>query len=668
MALWINRSLVQAPRNGTTSHTISFTAATAGNLLVLVMEGAVTHTVPTGWTRQAQALNNTELSVYTKTATAGESSFSTTHNGSDYPVGAVVYEFAAGSTWSGAVSNINGALGGVNPTLSGLTGTNLVFGAVAVTVADTFLPSTVWSGVTGLVEDSDVSVAHTTTDGYGLSLAYVEDYTGTSFAPTGTVTKGGVATTKEMLTFAVKVATTAPPATTATPTSIASGTVAAAPTITATATVTPDPVLSGVAVGDPSLGSPSSATGTAAFIDGAQAANTGATSFAVPVPSSGGPLQAGDLIIADWSWDVTSATPVGRTLPSGWTSLTGVITTTTTFVQGEAAYHIVTAGEAGTTPSWVVQNGAAYDGNVAVSRFRGVDPVTPFAVASPFYAITVQNTGTTTKVAPAVVTTAANALRVTGMGIRNGSGSITVPSGYSMGGNAFLGTGRTTALAHSTQATAGSSGTATWTHATSSVGYAWMTALNPAVAAPAVTVSPGSVASAGSLGAPALTPGPVSVSPSGVASAVALGPPQLSGSGLPLLTVVTPNAIGSGGSAGSPGISTAVTVSPGSVPYYVAPGTPTVRTRIKRLRFTPPTVVRTVPIAGGLRAQLLYGVTLYRLNGQWVEDQAPLPEDLIGADLIYWGGCVYNLDDAAVAALTAAGYGDRIETIFEEIL
>lgn len=210
MAKWINRTLVQAPRNGTTSHTITFTAATAGSLLVLVMEGAVTHTVPTGWTRRAQALNNTELSVYTKTATAGESSFSTTHNGSNYPIVAVVYEFAAGSTWVNAVSATGLPPGAANPTLSGLTGTNLLVGAKAAGLSGSLTyTGTAWSGLAGIVEDVDAVEPAGATDGYGFSVAYVEDSAATSFTPTGTTTTTAVSL--EALTFAVK---TVAPATT----------------------------------------------------------------------------------------------------------------------------------------------------------------------------------------------------------------------------------------------------------------------------------------------------------------------------------------------------------------------------------------------------------------------------------------------------------------------
>ena len=94
MVQWVNRSLTQAPRNGTTSHTVSFTPATAGNLLVCVVEGAVTSTTPTGWTLPTggSAINNTGLYVWYKTATAAEASLTTTHNGSNYPAGFVIYD------------------------------------------------------------------------------------------------------------------------------------------------------------------------------------------------------------------------------------------------------------------------------------------------------------------------------------------------------------------------------------------------------------------------------------------------------------------------------------------------------------------------------------------------------------------------------------------------
>lgn len=208
MVQWVNRSLIQAPRNGTTSHTVSFTPATSGNLLVCVAEGAVTSTTPTGWTLPANgsAVNNTGLYVWYKTATASESSFSTTHNGSNYPAAFVVYEFLAGSAFVKSATANNLATGAANPALTGLTGTNLTFGAIGVddTASNAYV-STAWSGTGSPVEDVDLAVADSGTDGYGLSVAYVESNTATSFQPTGAATQTGTAVTKEALTFAVNV-------------------------------------------------------------------------------------------------------------------------------------------------------------------------------------------------------------------------------------------------------------------------------------------------------------------------------------------------------------------------------------------------------------------------------------------------------------------------------
>src|SRR6478735_9379450 len=109
MAKWINHVAINTPRNATTTHTVdpsTGTAAngtlftpTAGNLLVCLVEGAVTSTTPTGWTLPTggSAVNNTGHYVWYRTAAGGDT-FTTTHNGSNYPVLFDFYEFASGST------------------------------------------------------------------------------------------------------------------------------------------------------------------------------------------------------------------------------------------------------------------------------------------------------------------------------------------------------------------------------------------------------------------------------------------------------------------------------------------------------------------------------------------------------------------------------------------
>lgn len=202
--VWMNRTLVQAPRNGTTSHTVTFTPAAAGNLLVAVVDGSVTSTTPTGWTLPSggSAVEYTGLYVWWKIATAGESQFATTHNGGDYAVVFAVYEFPAGSAFVKSASGTGVGMSAANPALSGLTGTNMVMAVKAGTVAQTYTyTGTTW---TGMVEDFDVTAPFSVTDGYRASLAYLDGFTGTSSQPTGVAS--GTTVISEALTFAVNVA------------------------------------------------------------------------------------------------------------------------------------------------------------------------------------------------------------------------------------------------------------------------------------------------------------------------------------------------------------------------------------------------------------------------------------------------------------------------------
>lgn len=120
---WIAKTTGSAGRNGTNSHTITFSPASSGSLLVAVLGGPVTHTMVTsGWTKQLSALMDTEIAVFTKTASSGESSLEVTHNGSNYPIEYAIYEFAVGSTYHSGVYKVYDGNPSF-PTLSGLPGT-----------------------------------------------------------------------------------------------------------------------------------------------------------------------------------------------------------------------------------------------------------------------------------------------------------------------------------------------------------------------------------------------------------------------------------------------------------------------------------------------------------------------------------------------------------------
>lgn len=199
--------------NGTATHTVSPSSGTvgtgtlftptAGNLLVCLAEGSVTSTTPSGWTLPSggSAINNTGLYVWYRTAAGGDS-FTTTHNGSDYPVVFDFYEFPSGSTFGASTSAIAVVAqpGGAGPTLSGLTGTNLLCAAAGQGTTGNSGTFTWSSGV----EATDFGVNVGTTEGYNYSLAYLEDSVLTSWSSAATSNNSGI--TLERLVFSVVVA------------------------------------------------------------------------------------------------------------------------------------------------------------------------------------------------------------------------------------------------------------------------------------------------------------------------------------------------------------------------------------------------------------------------------------------------------------------------------
>lgn len=216
MAKWLNHVAIAAPRNGTNTHTVDPSSGTiaagahftptAGRLLVVLVTGAVTSTTPTGWTLPAggSAINNVGLYLWHRVAAGGDA-LTTAHNGSNYPVIFDFYEFPSDTTFIGAAGAGNvSAAGGAGPSLSGLTASaNLRAAVLGQAVFGATPNSYTWSGGTEAV-DSSIPLAGT--DGYGYSLAYVEDDTSSTFSLAATA----VATTPtvERLVFALGVPAT----------------------------------------------------------------------------------------------------------------------------------------------------------------------------------------------------------------------------------------------------------------------------------------------------------------------------------------------------------------------------------------------------------------------------------------------------------------------------
>jgi hypothetical protein len=177
---WTNKAAGTASKNGTTSHAINFGFTSAsGSLLVAIVHGAVTNTA-SGWTKQAGPVATGECTLFTKTS-AGDTSITVTHNGSDYAVNYVIYEFPAGSSVTGVDSTT-----GSNDTLVGLTGLpgteQVIIGAlgrvaIGSETGASISPSAPW------VEDGDLFTAASGTDGSYLAVVHQINYTGTSITP-----------------------------------------------------------------------------------------------------------------------------------------------------------------------------------------------------------------------------------------------------------------------------------------------------------------------------------------------------------------------------------------------------------------------------------------------------------------------------------------------------
>jgi hypothetical protein len=66
---------------------------------------------------------------------------------------------------------------------------------------------------------------------------------------------------------------------------------------------------------------------------------------------------------------------------------------------------------------------------------------------------------------------------------------------------------------------------------------------------------------------------------------------------------------------------------------------------------------------GALLAALRYGVTVMRIDGEYVESEWPSNEQLAAATEVYWGGTVCDVTDQQATDLIAAGY--TVEAVYE---
>lgn len=219
---WLNKSVGIAARNGTNSHTITFSTfgdapftPTTGSLLTVEVFGAVTHTVSAGdWAEQLSPVNSAELSLFTVT-TSGHTDIVITHNGSNYPIGVVIREYPVGSTYVAGAGDANITTDNTWNTLSGLTGGTgnevVIIGARgrAVISATATAADSVWSAP--YVEDADLFALFSGTDGFYLTSGHQINFTGTSVTPAAATSYtggAGFANDRQHIVYAINATAT----------------------------------------------------------------------------------------------------------------------------------------------------------------------------------------------------------------------------------------------------------------------------------------------------------------------------------------------------------------------------------------------------------------------------------------------------------------------------
>jgi hypothetical protein len=253
---WLNTSSGIAARNGTNTHVIPFGfTSTPGSFLQIIVYGGVTQVGPGDpWTERLSPINSGELSLFTKDESTGDSSFTVTHNGSNYAVAYAVWEFAEGTVYTGGaqanVSNVN-----TMPELTGLPGVEqVVFGALGrVNGADTATAaSAAWPE--NWVEDADLFTVFAGNDGCYLTAGHRLNVTTATSTPTVSVSFTGAnpVADRQGLTWALDVPAagqTIEPDGIAVPVTLGSPTVA----MVFEGTVAPSGIAVPVALGSPTL-------------------------------------------------------------------------------------------------------------------------------------------------------------------------------------------------------------------------------------------------------------------------------------------------------------------------------------------------------------------------------------------------------------------------------
>lgn len=200
-------------------------------------------------------------------------------------------------------------------------------------------------------------------------------------------------------------------------------------------------------------------------------APTAVSTVSITAPSG---TAAGDVLVASITTDLG---PSMASVPAGWTPIVnglGINSSSTSGARLFAYYHVVGSSDPASY-TWNLSTAVKWGGGM--TAYRGVDNTTPLDTT---VATVVDTSYTATSItAPSITTASNNAMLIGGVGCDCATPPVaSAPSGWIQRWEAAG--GQIAEQADMTQATAGATGTATWTLSSARAVAAWRTALRPA--------------------------------------------------------------------------------------------------------------------------------------------------------------------------------------------
>ena len=202
---------------------------------------------------------------------------------------------------------------------------------------------------------------------------------------------------------------------------------------------------------------------------------TATSTVIVAAPSQ---TQSGDVLVACLALNGGSVTALG--VPFGWSPIASVTAISNPHVFG---YYKVAGTLEPPSYTWTLTSAVANGAGIA--RYLGVDTTSPLDTT----VATATGAAATSGTVPGVTTATANAMLAGCMAINSSSASIVMnpPAGMTPAWNLD---GKRHQYADGPQASAGASGSKTWTFSASREWAGWLTALRPQAGAPVNTAPP----------------------------------------------------------------------------------------------------------------------------------------------------------------------------------